>query len=75
MSAWSKDKIKTNYKNVQAIKLDSDEIFSVKPPFIFLTGHPRFQIDRQGSGKPSEICAHGRMHLGRQLVAGAEVAL
>ena len=44
MSAWSKDKIKTNYKNVEAIKLDSDEIFSVKPPFIFLTGTRDFKL-------------------------------
>ncbi|HEY5704536.1 MAG TPA: DUF4159 domain-containing protein [Terrimicrobiaceae bacterium] len=44
MSAWSKDKIKTNYKSVQAIKLDSDEIFSVKPPFIFLTGTRDFKL-------------------------------
>jgi hypothetical protein len=44
MSLWSKDKIKTNYKNVQAIKLDSDEIFSVKPPFIFLTGSRDFKL-------------------------------
>jgi Domain of unknown function (DUF4159) len=44
MSAWSKDKIKTNYKNVQALKLDSDEIFSVKPPFIFLTGTRDFKL-------------------------------
>ncbi len=44
MSAWSKDKIKTNYKNVQAINLDSDEIFSIKPPFIFLTGTRDFKL-------------------------------
>jgi Domain of unknown function (DUF4159) len=44
MSVWSKDKIKTNYKNVRAIKLDSDEIFSVKPPFIFLTGTKDFKL-------------------------------
>lgn len=44
MSFWSKDKIKTNYKNVKAIKLDSDEIFSVKPPFIFLTGTRDFVL-------------------------------
>jgi hypothetical protein len=47
MSAWSKDKIKTNYKNVQAIKLDSDEIFSVKPPFIFLTGSRDFKLSEK----------------------------
>ena len=47
MSAWSKDKIKTNYKNVQAIKLDSDEIFSVKPPFIFLTGTRDFKLSEK----------------------------
>jgi hypothetical protein len=44
MSFWSKDKIKTNYKNVKAIKLDSDEIFSIKPPFIFLTGTRDFKL-------------------------------
>jgi len=44
MSFWSKDKIKTNYKNVQAIKLDSDEIFKIKPPFIFLTGTRDFKL-------------------------------
>ena len=44
MNAWSKDKIKTNYKSVQAIKLGSDEIFSIKPPFIFLTGTRDFKL-------------------------------
>jgi hypothetical protein len=47
MSAWSKDKIKTNYKNVEAIKLDSDQIFSVKPPFIFLTGSRDFKLSEK----------------------------
>lgn len=44
MSAWSKNKVKTNYKNVKAIKLDSDELFSVKPPFIFMTGTRDFKL-------------------------------
>jgi hypothetical protein len=44
MSAWSKNKVKTNYTNVKAIKLDSDEIFSVKPPFIFITGTRDFRL-------------------------------
>lgn len=44
MSTWSKDKIKTNYKNVQAIKLDSDQLFSIKPPFIFMTGTRDFKL-------------------------------
>ena len=44
MSSWSKDKIKTNYKNVEAIKLDSDAIFAIKPPFIFLTGTRDFKL-------------------------------
>ena len=47
MSAWSKDKIKTNYKSVEAIKLDSDQIFSVKPPFIFLTGSRDFKLSEK----------------------------
>lgn len=44
MSLWSKDKIKTNYRNVQAIKLDSDQLFSIKPPFIFMTGTRDFVL-------------------------------
>jgi hypothetical protein len=45
MSAWSKDKIKTNYKNVKALKLDNrDEIMAIKPPFIFLTGTRDFKL-------------------------------
>ncbi len=44
MSTWSKNKVKTNYTNVQAIRLDSDELFSVKPPFIFLTGTRDFRL-------------------------------
>jgi hypothetical protein len=65
MSAWSKDKIKTNYKNVQDLKLDSDEIFSVKPQFIFLPG-PDFADRRRW--KTFRNTLHGRMHLGRQLL-------
>lgn len=38
MSHWTKDRVKTNYRNVRAIRLDSDELFTVRPPFIFLTG-------------------------------------
>ena len=44
MSTWSKNKIKTNYKSVKALRLDSDEIFAVKPPFIFLTGSRDFRL-------------------------------
>lgn len=41
---WSRDKIKTNFRNIQVIRLDSDEIFSVKPPFIFMTGTRDFKL-------------------------------
>ncbi len=44
MSSSSRDRIKTNYKNVRAIRLDSDELFSVKPPFLFLTGTRDFRL-------------------------------
>ena len=44
MQSRSKNKVKTNYTNVKAIKLDTDEIFSVKPPFIFLTGTRDFKL-------------------------------
>ncbi|MCX6972031.1 MAG: DUF4159 domain-containing protein [Verrucomicrobia bacterium] len=44
MQSRSKNKVKTNWKNVKAIKLDSDELFSVKPPFIFMTGTRDFRL-------------------------------
>lgn len=44
MQNRSRDKIKTNYKNVEAINLASDEIFAKKPPFIFLTGSQDFVL-------------------------------
>ncbi|MFV0337849.1 MAG: DUF4159 domain-containing protein [Chthoniobacterales bacterium] len=44
MGRWSRDKIKTNERNVQAIRLDSGELFSIKPPFIFLTGTRDFKL-------------------------------
>jgi hypothetical protein len=44
MSTRSKNKVRTNYDKVKAIKLDSQEIFSVKPPFIFMTGSKDFRL-------------------------------
>lgn len=44
MSAWTKDRVRTNYTNVRAIRLDSDELLTVRPPFIFLTGTRDFQL-------------------------------
>lgn len=44
MSKESKDKIKTNYKNVEYIDLKSDKIFATKPPFIFFTGSKDFVL-------------------------------
>lgn len=44
MSKASRDKIKTEYKNVRAIPLDSDQLFSEKPPFVFLTGSTDFTL-------------------------------
>ncbi len=44
MQNQSKNKIKTNYTQVQAIKLDSDELFSAKPPFVLLTGTRDFRL-------------------------------
>lgn len=43
-SKWSKDRIKTNERNVKAIDLASDELFTAKPPFIFLTGTRDFTL-------------------------------
>jgi hypothetical protein len=44
MSKESRDKIKTNYKQVEAVPLDSDRIFAAKPPFIFFTGSRDFVL-------------------------------
>lgn len=44
LSKESRDKIKTDFKNVRAIALDSDVIFTEKPPFIFLTGSRDFVL-------------------------------
>lgn len=44
MSSRSKNKITTNYDKVKAIKLDSQEIFEAKPPFIFMTGSKDFRL-------------------------------
>ncbi|MBE2180984.1 MAG: DUF4159 domain-containing protein, partial [Chthoniobacterales bacterium] len=44
MSKESRDKIKTNYRRVEPIELDSDRIFTAKPPFIFFTGSRDFVL-------------------------------
>ena len=36
--------VKTNYNRVQAIKLDSQDLFATKPPFIFITGTRDFTL-------------------------------
>lgn len=47
ISKESKDKVKTNYKQVQPIELSSDKLFAVKPPFIFFTGSRDFKLTEQ----------------------------
>jgi hypothetical protein len=44
INAKSNNRIKTNDKNVRVIDLSSDELFSVKPPFIFMTGTRDFRL-------------------------------
>ncbi len=44
MSAFSKNRVKTDYQHVRAIRLDSDELLSERPPFIFLTGTRDFEL-------------------------------
>jgi len=44
INQWSRDKIKTNFRNIRVIRLDSDEIFAIKPPFIFMTGSRDFKL-------------------------------
>ena len=47
MSKESRDKIKTNYKKVEPVQLDSDRIFAAKPPFIFFTGSRDFVLSEK----------------------------
>ena len=47
MSKESRDKIKTNYKMVEPVPLDSDRIFAAKPPFIFFTGSRDFVLSEK----------------------------
>ena len=47
MNKASRDKVKTNYKNVQPISLASDKIFATKPPFIFFTGSQNFILSQK----------------------------
>jgi len=47
MSKASRDKIKTEYKQVEAIPLDSDKIFAVRPPFIYFTGSRDFVLSEK----------------------------
>ena len=50
MHVCSKDKVKTNYQNVRAIRLDSDQLFvgnkesGGPPPFVFMTGTRDFTL-------------------------------
>ena len=50
MHVFSKNKVKTNYQNVRAIRLDSDQLFvgnketGGPPPFIFMTGTRDFKL-------------------------------
>ncbi len=45
ISKWSRDKIKTNERNVEAVELDSDRLFADPvPPFIFITGSRDFVL-------------------------------
>lgn len=47
MSKESRDKIKTNYNKVEPLALDSDRIFTAKPPFIFFTGSRDFVLSEK----------------------------
>lgn len=47
ISKVSSNKIKTNERNVKVIRLDSDELFTAKPPFIFMTGTRDFKLSEK----------------------------
>lgn len=47
ISKWSNNKVQTNERAVKAIPLDSDELLSTRPPFIFLTGTRDFILTNE----------------------------
>ncbi|HEY5792602.1 MAG TPA: DUF4159 domain-containing protein, partial [Chthoniobacterales bacterium] len=44
MNKWSKDRITTNEDKVRIMRLDSGEILTQRPPFIFMTGTRDFKL-------------------------------
>jgi hypothetical protein len=44
MSKWSKERIETNERNVEALPLDSPALITERPPFVFLTGTRNFVL-------------------------------
>jgi Domain of unknown function (DUF4159) len=44
LNQWSDQKVRTNERDVKALPLDSDELLSTRPPFIFLTGTRDFVL-------------------------------
>jgi len=74
MSKWSKDKIKTNERNVKAISLDSDELITARPPFVFLTGSRDFKLTEKEVENLRLYIRHGGAVWGDSSVPGRRSA-
>ena len=74
MQSRSKNKVKTNYKNVEAIDLNVPEnqckLFSVKPPFVFMTGTRDFKLSELEVGNLQKYIRLGGAVWGDSSVPG-----
>lgn len=73
-SKWTKDKIKTNERSVKAISLSSDELFTERPPFVFLSGTRDFKLTDKEVENLRKYIFHGGAIWGDSSVPGRRSA-
>lgn len=70
MSKWSKNRIRTNEREVKALPLDSPELLTSRPPFIFLTGTRDFRLTDREVENLRNYLQHGGAVWGDSSVPG-----
>lgn len=70
MSKWSKNRIRTNEREVKALPLDSPELLTQRPPFIFLTGTRDFRLTEREVDNLRTYLRHGGAVWGDSSVPG-----
>lgn len=74
ISEWSGHKVDTNERAVKALPLDSDELLSTRPPFIFLTGTRDFVLTEKEIENLREYIRSGGAVWGDSSVPGKRSA-